>query len=90
MALHKIVPTEFGVDALYWQIAIITDNVYDRVLEVVLYGYAQPIDDSGSKYKPIARASAKFAGEDYQSGLSIMELYEKIRTVPEWGDAEHA
>ena len=87
MALIKSVPTEFGVDATYWNIGAVQEDFKGKGTEVTLYGYASEEARTQGK-QPLSAAKVQFAGDEYVAGAARGALYAIIAQRPEFEGAQ--
>jgi hypothetical protein len=85
MALCKALPTDFGIDASYWNILALQVNRADQTAAVTLAGYLdEPARRAGRR--PIAVMMLTLAGDFYpgdQTGLSYGGIYTALRSAPQ-------
>lgn len=89
MALIKDQPTEYGVDASYWNIGAVKEDFKGKGLQVTLYGYANAIACRDGK-QPLSVAQVNIVGSEYRPDLNRAELYTIIKKIPEWQEAVDA
>lgn len=89
MALIKAIPTEFGIDATYWNIGAVQEDFKGQGTEVTIYGYAsQAARDAGKQ--PLSAGKFTVAGPEYVAGADRAALYQIIKQRPEFAGAEDA
>ena len=89
MALIKAIPTEFGIDATYWNIGAVQEDFKGRGTEVTFYGYANQQARQDGK-QPLSAGKVQIAGDDYIAGADRAALYSIIKLRPEFEGAEDA
>jgi hypothetical protein len=86
MALLKSIPTEFGINAEYWNIGAVQEDFKGKGTEVTFYGYAsKQAKDDGKQ--PLSAGKVQIAGEEYVAGASRATLYQTIKQKPEFEGA---
>lgn len=89
MALLKAVPTDFGIDAEYWNIGAVQEDFKGKGTEVTFYGYAsKEARDAGKQ--PLSAGKVQIAGDEYIAGADRQALYAIIKLKPEFEGAEDA
>jgi hypothetical protein len=87
MALLKAIPTEFGVEAVYWNIGAVQEDFKGKGTEVTFYGYAsKEARDSGGQ--PLSAGKVQIAGDEYVAGADRAALYAVIKQKPEFANAQ--
>lgn len=89
MALSKIIPTPYGVDATYHKINNIAISWHNKTCFVDFYSYLNLEARENDKY-PLSSMYYEFINTDFtfQVEDNITErVYEKIKLLPEWQDA---
>lgn len=82
MAIHKSIPTKYGVDAIYWKIVSTTFDYRGGVLTVVLHGFKnQRASKSGCE--PLSFAEVEYKGPEFLD-LTRKEIYDSVRLEPEF------
>lgn len=79
MALAKAIPSEFGVDASYWNIGAVQEDFKGKGCEVTLYGYTDVTARQGGK-QPLSAGKVRMIGNDYIAGATRTQLYDYIKT----------
>jgi len=74
MALLKIVKTQFGIDATYWNIFSIAEDFKNKSIEVVVVGYASK-EIRLSDNDPISWQNLNFNGDDYIKDATREQIY---------------
>lgn len=87
MALKKVVMTDFGVEAKYWNIGAVQEDFKGKGTEVTFYGYATE-DARRNEKQPLAAGKIQITGDDYVAGADRAKLYEIIKQKPEFEGAE--
>ena len=89
MALIKAIPTDFGIDATYWNIGAVQEDFKGRGTEVTFYGYAsKQAREEGTQ--PLSAGKVQLAGDEYVAGADRAALYGIIKQRPEFEGAEDA
>lgn len=89
MALIKSIPTDFGINACYWNIGAVQEDFKGKGTEVTFYGYAtKEARESGAQ--PLSAGKVQIAGDDYVAGADRAALYAIIKQKPEFEGAEDA
>ena len=86
MALLKVVNTDFGIDANYWNIYSISEDFKNKSLEVVINGYVSK-EVRDENLNPIAWQNLTFNGDEYIKDATRKAIYEKLKTT-EFADAK--
>ena len=89
MALIKSIPTDFGIDAQYWNIGAVQEDFKGRGTEVTFYGYANEQARQEGK-QPLSAGKVQIAGDEYIAGADRSALYAIIKQRPEFEGAEDA
>jgi hypothetical protein len=89
MALIKSIPTDYGIDASYWNIGAVQEDFKGRGTEVTFYGYAsKEARDAGKQ--PLSAGKVQIAGDEYVAGADRSVLYSIIKQKPEFDGAQDA
>lgn len=89
MALLKSIPTDFGINAEYWNIGAVQEDFKGKGTEVTFYGYAtKEARESGAQ--PLSAGKVQIAGDDYVAGADRAALYAIIKQKPEFEGAKDA
>jgi hypothetical protein len=89
MALLKAIPTDYGIDASYWNIGAVQEDFKGKGTEITFYGYAsKEARDAGKQ--PLSAGKVQIAGDDYVAGADRAVLYSIIKQKPEFEGAEDA
>jgi hypothetical protein len=89
MALIKSIPTDFGINAEYWNIGAVQEDFKGKGTEVTFYGYAtKEAREAGAQ--PLSAGKVQVAGDDYVAGADRQALYAIIKLKPEFEGAEDA
>ena len=89
MALLKSIPTDFGINADYWNIGAVQEDFKGQGTEVTFYGYAnKEARDEGKQ--PLSAGKVQIAGEEYVAGADRAALYAIIKQKPEFEGAQDA
>ena len=89
MALIKAIPTDFGIDATYWNIGAVQEDFKGQGTEVTFYGYAsKEARDSGKQ--PLSAGKVQVTGDEYVAGADRAALYAIIKLKPEFQGATDA
>ena len=89
MALIKSIPTDFGIDATYWNIGAVQEDFKGKGTEVTFYGYAnKQARDDGKQ--PLSAGKAQIAGPEYVAGADRAALYAVIKQRTEFEGAQDA
>lgn len=87
MALSKAFVTNFGVTALYWKIANVTEDFIANTMKIVMAGYVSA-EARQAGAQPLAAMPVELAGEGYTPERDRAALYAVLKTSPQWADAE--
>jgi hypothetical protein len=87
MALLKAISTEFGVEAIYWNIGAVQEDFKGKGTEVTFYGYASK-EARDNAAQPLSAGKIQIAGEEYVAGADRAALYAIIKQKPEFADAQ--
>lgn len=88
MALLKAVKTNYGIDAIYWNIYTLNENFKTKYIDVTLAGYLSK-EARDAKFDAVAWQNLQFAGDDYIQDATRKAVYEKLKTT-DFIDAEDA
>ena len=89
MALIKSIPTDYGVNCLYWNIGAVQEDFKGQGTEVTFYGYAsKEARDAGKQ--PLSAGKVQIAGDEYVAGANRAALYAIIKLKPEFEGATDA
>lgn len=85
MAIKKVRNTDYGVDASYWSIGAIQEDIRNGGIKCTLYGY---VDKAAAvaKKQPLSAADIEVVGAAYTPEMKRAELYAYIKTMPEFAD----
>ena len=86
MALIKSIPTDFGINAEYWNIGAVQEDFKGKGTEVTFYGYASKEARETGK-QPLSAGKVQIAGEEYVAGADRAALYAIIKQRPEFAGA---
>ena len=89
MALLKSIPTDFGINAEYWNIGAVQEDFKGQGTEVTFYGYANKQAREDGK-QPLSAGKMQIAGDEYVAGADRAALYVIIKQRPEFEGAEDA
>ena len=89
MALIKSIPTDFGINAEYWNIGAVQEDFKGQGTEVTFYGYASEAARQEGK-QPLSAGKVQIAGEEYVAGADRAALYAIIKQRPEFEGAQDA
>ena len=89
MALIKSIPTDYGIDAQYWNIGAVQEDFKGQGTEVTFYGYASKAARDAGK-QPLSAVKVQIAGDEYLAGADRAALYAIIKQKPEFEGAEDA
>ena len=87
MALLKSIPTDFGIDAQYWNIGAVQEDFKGRGTEVTFYGYANEQARQEGK-QPLSAGKVQISGDEYVAGADRAMLYAIIKKKPEFEGAQ--
>lgn len=87
MALQIAKPTDFGVDATYWNIGAIQEDFKGGGAQLTLYGYKDAAARQDGK-QPMSAIQRTFADNDYVAGRSREDWYNILKTKADWQGAE--
>lgn len=89
MALLKSIPTDFGINAEYWNIGAVQEDFKGKGTEVTFYGYAsKEARDEGKQ--PLSAGKIQIAGDEYVAGADRAALYAIIKQKPEFEGSKDA
>jgi hypothetical protein len=88
MALLKLVKTEFGIDAIYWNIVVIQQEFKSQVVEVKMAGYVNK-EMRDKNLTPVAWKNLTFTGFDYIKDATREAVYLALK-AKDFADAEDA
>jgi hypothetical protein len=89
MALIKAIPTDFGIDATYWNIGAVQEDFKGQGTEVTFYGYAsKEARDAGKQ--PLSAGKVQVTGDEYVAGADRAALYAIIKLKSEFEGASDA
>ncbi|HUJ04045.1 MAG TPA: hypothetical protein VLW75_10430 [Rhizomicrobium sp.] len=87
MALIRPVPTDQGGSVEYWRIEEIKDDIPARRLEFVLRGYVnEAARRAGCQF--VYEYPLVMAPDEYSSAPGLSRLYQAIKTMPQFAEAE--
>jgi len=86
MALIKSIPTDFGINAEYWNIGAVQEDFKGKGTEVTFYGYANQQARLDGK-QPLSAGKVQISGEEYVAGADRQALYAIIKLKPEFDGA---
>jgi hypothetical protein len=86
MALIKAIPTDFGIDATYWNIGAVHEDFKGQGTEVTFYGYASKEAKEAGK-QPLSAGKVQLSGDEYIAGADRATLYASIAKKPEFEGA---
>ena len=89
MALIKEVPTDFGVNSVYWNIGAVQEDFKGQGTEVTFYGYASK-DARDAGKQPLSAGKVQIVGDEYVAGADRAALYAIIKLKPEFEGATDA
>ena len=89
MALIKSIPTDFGINAEYWNIGAVQEDFKGQGTEVTFYGYANESARQEGK-QPLSAGKVQIAGDEYVAGADRAALYAIIKQKPEFEGAQDA
>lgn len=89
MALLKSIPTDFGINAEYWNIGAVQEDFKGKGTEVTFYGYASKEARDEDK-QPLSAGKVQVSGDEYVAGADRSTLYAIIKQRPEFEGAEDA
>jgi len=87
MALLKSIPTDFGINAEYWNIGAVQEDFKGKGTEVTFYGYASKEAREEGK-QPLSAGKVQIAGDEYVAGADRAALYAIIKQRPEFEGAK--
>ena len=88
MALLKSVKTDFGIDAIYWNIFSISEDFKNKSLEVVINGYVSK-EVRDANLQPCAWQNLTFTGDDYIKDATREAVYLALK-AKDFSDAQDA
>lgn len=87
MALGKTFTTPFGVSAIYWKIANVTEDFLAGTMKVVLAGYVSAAARlAGSQ--PLVAQTIDITGDAYSVEADRAAIYTAIKAMEVWVGAE--
>jgi len=89
MALIKLVDTDFGIPATYWNIGAVQEDFKGKGIEITFYGYASK-DAREADKQPLSAGKVQIAGDEYVAGADRQALYQIIKQKPEFDGAQDA
>ena len=89
MALIKSIPTDFGINAEYWNIGAVQEDFKGRGTEVTFYGYASEQARLEGK-QPLSAGKVQISGDEYVAGADRAALYAIIKQKSEFEGAQDA
>jgi len=88
MALLKTVKTNYGIDAIYWNIFSINEDFKNKSLEIIITGYpSQNIREQD--LDPVSWKTFQFSENDYIKDATRALVYAALKTK-EFADAQDA
>ena len=72
MALIKSIPTDFGINAEYWNIGAVQEDFKGKGTEVTFYGYANEQARADGK-QPLSAGKVQIVGDEYVAGADRAE-----------------
>ena len=78
MALLKSVKTNFGVDAIYWNIFSIQEDFKNSTNEIVIVGYTSK-EVRDADLDPVSWQNLRFIGNDYIKDATRAEVYKALK-----------
>lgn len=85
MALNKSIMTEFGVDAIYWNVGVINEKYKEKVVEVLLFGYAS--EEARQNNNQMVTATVVFGEGEYTPDVTRDQVYALIKNKFEFEGA---
>ena len=89
MAITKAKPTDYGIDADYWNVGSIQEDFKGKGAHVTMYGWAS-VDARQANKQPIAAYTFEISGDLYKADVTRPIVYGLAKTKPEWKGAEDA
>jgi len=86
MAIIKLIDTEFGIPASYWNIGTVQEDFKAQGTEITFYGYANQEARLSGK-QPLSSGKMQISGNEYVAGADRATLYAIIKQRPEFQDA---
>ena len=86
MALSKSIPTDFGINAEYWNIGAAQEDFKGAGLQLTLYGYLDA-DARRAGKQPLSAAQFQITGEEYTADGNRADWYEVLKAKPEFDGA---
>ncbi len=87
MALIKSIPTEFGIDAKYWNIGAKQEDFKGKGAEITVYGYASKQARLDGK-QPLSAGKIQVASDEYVADADRAALYSVIKKRAEFQGAQ--
>jgi hypothetical protein len=86
MALLKVVKTNYGIDATYWNIISIKEEFKSKILEVTMAGYVSK-EVRDENHNPIAWQNLTFNGDEYIKDATREAIYLALK-AKDFADAK--
>ena len=86
MALGKTFATPFGVSALYWKIANVTEDFIAGAMKVVLAGYISA-EARQAGAQPLVAQTIEISGDAYAVEADRAAIYTAIKAMEAWAGA---
>jgi hypothetical protein len=89
MALIKLIDTDYGIPATYWNIGAVQEDFKGQGTEVTFYSYASKEAREAGK-QPLSAGKVAISGAEYVAGADRAALYSIIKQKPEFDGAVDA
>lgn len=87
MALNISRPTSFGVDATYWRIISAQIDFGKNRMAIFMAGYtSEEARDAGAA--PLVQEQVDFIAESFIPDATRSVVYDALKTLPDWKEAE--
>lgn len=86
MALKKAIPSDFGINAEYWNVGSIQEDFKGAGVQVTLYGYLDQASRLAGK-QPLASAVLNIVGPKYKADFTRADAYANVKTEDKFVDA---
>lgn len=83
MAIQKEILSQYGVNAVYWNIAFMQNNFLDKVFYAKVFGYASK-EAREALSQPVTVVELRMADDQYPGDIDRNKVYELIKTMPEF------
>ena len=87
MALSKSFTTPYGVSAVYWKIANVTEDFMAKSMKIVLAGYVSA-EARQADAQPLVAQTIEITGEAYVADANRAAIYAAAKAMEVWTGAE--